>query len=484
MRPQIFIVLSVVSIASLAIPSSARAASFTFKVLASFNGANGRIPSGPLLVDGQGNLFGTTAAGGATDQGTIFQLRSGTTTPVALASFNGANGSLPDSGLIADSQGNLFGTAPVGGANGQGVVFEVTAGDHAIIDLVNFDGVNGDTPFGGVVADAQGNFYGTTKLGGINPSGSVFKLPAGSSTPITLASFTTTGLAPTGVVLDRLGNLFGATLSGGANTRGSLFKVPAGGNAPTTLASFNVDNGAVPGGLLADSNGNLFGLAQVGGNDNPDGSIFKLAAGTNTISFIASFNGANGDGPVGLLIADAQGNLFGATVHGGANGLGNVFELPVGSSTPISLFDFDGTNGRFPASGLVADSHGNLFGTTPSGGLDDNGLIFELSPASSALRGDFNLDGRLTSADIPAMLQSLTDLKKFQADHMLSDPDLLAIGDLTGDNKVTNADIQGLINLLANGGGSGAGSLTTVPEPNSLALVAIAGLTVIASRRR
>src|SRR5262249_31891411 len=208
-----FILLVLFSITSLPICGSATAATFTFKVLASFNGGvNGRIPSGPLMVDSQGNLFGTTAAGGATDNGTVFQLRSGTTTPVTLASFNGANGSLPDSGLIADSQGNLFGTTPVGGANGKGVVFEMTAGDHAIIDLVNFDGVNGASPFGGVVADAQGNFYGATRLGGTNIGGLVFKLPAGSRTPTTVASFTTTALAPTGVVLDRLGNLFGATL--------------------------------------------------------------------------------------------------------------------------------------------------------------------------------------------------------------------------------------------------------------------------------
>src|SRR5262245_29659170 len=94
MRLQNFVGVMLISIFSLATFGSATAATFTFKVLANFNGANGRIPSGPLLVDGQGNLFGTTAAGGATDNGTVFQLRTGTTTPVALASFDGANGSL------------------------------------------------------------------------------------------------------------------------------------------------------------------------------------------------------------------------------------------------------------------------------------------------------------------------------------------------------------------------------------------------------
>src|SRR5262245_48187998 len=116
MRSHNLIVAVLFGIAGLATFSSAAAATFTFKVLVNFNGTNGRLPLGPLLIDGQGNLFGTTAAGGATDQGTVFQLRPGTTTPITLASFNGANGLAPDSGLIIDSQGNLFGTAPMGGA--------------------------------------------------------------------------------------------------------------------------------------------------------------------------------------------------------------------------------------------------------------------------------------------------------------------------------------------------------------------------------
>ena len=250
------------------------------------------------------------------------------------------------------------------------------------------------------MADSRGNFFGTTQQGGTSRSGNVFELPAGSHTPVNLASCTA-GIPEAGVVRDAQDNLFGTTFVGGANSLGSVFELPAGGNTPITLASFNSNNGANPvAGLLANSDGNFFGVAQLGGSSDGgqgNGVIFELASGTSPIATVARFNGGNGSNPVGTLIADAQGDLFGTTVFGGAHGGGTVFELPAGRNTPRTLFDFDGANGNRPQAGLVADSNGNLFGTAPAGGPNNNGVLFELVRVNAP--GDYNQNGVVDAAD-------------------------------------------------------------------------------------
>src|SRR5436190_21421234 len=252
MRSRRFVATMLMSIASVAAPGSANAQSYIFKVLASFDGGNGKNPTGGLIVDGQGNLFGTTLLGGSDDEGTVFELPAGTSTPMTLASFNGTNGANPQASLFADSQGNFFGTAPNGGANGNGAVFEVTADSHTLLTLASFSGVDGAFPTGALVADSRGNFFGTTQQGGTSHSGNVFELPAGSHTPVNLASFTA-GIPEAGVVRDAQDNLFGTTFVGGTSGLGSVFELPAGGNTFITLASFNSNNGANPvAGLLAD----------------------------------------------------------------------------------------------------------------------------------------------------------------------------------------------------------------------------------------
>ena len=219
-------------------------------------------------------------------------------TLTTLASFNGTNGAFPERGLVLDAHGNLFGTVPFGGANGQGAVYELAAGSRTITTLASFNGTNGDRPESDLVLDAHGNLFGTTQFGGANGQGTVFKLAAGSNTITTLASFHgTNGDQPTGsLVRDAHGNLFGATAFGGANGQGTVFKLAAGSNTITTLASFNGTNGDRPtGGLVRDAHGNLFGATAFGGA-NGQGTVYELAAGSRTITTLASFNGANGAG--------------------------------------------------------------------------------------------------------------------------------------------------------------------------------------------
>jgi hypothetical protein len=180
--------------------------------LVSFNGlpppnSNGANPAAGLIADAQGDLFGTTYAGGVysgpsfpSGFGTVFEVvktaHGYASTPTTLVSFNGANGQLPAAGLIADAHGDLFGTTSGGGAS-PGTVFEVVKTAHGYAStpttLVNFNGTNGYAPLAGLIADAHGDLFGTTAAGGANDGGTVFEIVKTAngyaSTPTTLVSF-------------------------------------------------------------------------------------------------------------------------------------------------------------------------------------------------------------------------------------------------------------------------------------------------------
>ena len=168
---------------------------------------------------------------------------------------------------------------------------------------------------------------------------------------------------------------------------GTVFELVnhGGGNyTPTTLLSFNYTNGATPfAGLIADAAGDLFGTTTVGGADDL-GTVFELVnhgGGNYTPTTLLSFNYTNGANPYAGLIADAAGDLFGTTNTGGADNLGTVFELVNHGGvayTPTTLLSFTGANGLYPLFGLIAESAGDLFGTTEGGGADGYGTVFEL----------------------------------------------------------------------------------------------------------
>jgi uncharacterized repeat protein (TIGR03803 family) len=118
-----------------------------------------------LVRDAQGNLYGAAQTGGANGRGTVWELKVGSSTITPLASFDGTNGSEPRGGLVRDAQGNLYGTTRGGGAGDLGTVWELKAGSSTITALASFDGANGSESTGGLVRDAQGNLYGTAVSG-------------------------------------------------------------------------------------------------------------------------------------------------------------------------------------------------------------------------------------------------------------------------------------------------------------------------------
>ncbi len=370
---------------------------YALATVASFNQGNGASPVGSLIMDGQGNLYGTTSAGGAYDDGTVFEIARGSNTITTLASFNGSNGAAPYNGnLILDGQGNLYGTTFVGGAFNDGTVFEVAKGSNTITDLVSFnvccDGqrTDGGFPSSSLVLDGQGNLYGTTTEGGALAEdkgglggGTVFEIAKGSDTLTDLASFDFASYPCGGVVLDGQGNLYGTTFVGGlyGDNDGTVFEIAKGSNTITTIATFNYANGASSlSGVILDGQGNLYGTTTKGG-EYGYGTVFEIANGSNTITTIASFIEANGP-PADGVVLDAQGNLYGTTTGGGAyfDNDGTVFEIAKGSNTITTIASFNEANGAVPYGGVILDGQGNLYGTTERGGPNGFGTVFELSP--------------------------------------------------------------------------------------------------------
>jgi uncharacterized repeat protein (TIGR03803 family) len=383
-------------------PRIAPATLSTLASLTQFPG--GAEPFGGLVQDASGDLFGTTSEGGAANGGTVYELSpvSGGYTRTTLASFANNNGKEPLGGLVLDSSGDLFGTTVFGGASNDGTVFELSpaGGGYNLTTLVSFNNSDGAQPLYGSLAldSSSGDLFGTTSAGGASGSGTVFELsPAGggSYNLTTLVSFSSSGASPHGgLVLDSSsGNLFGTTSVGGTSGDGTVFELsPAGGGSYnlTTLISFNNNtNGAVPYGdlVLDSSTGDLFGTT----TDSPDGgggTVFKLSpagGGSYNLTTLAIFTDSDGDSPTGGLVLDGSSNLFGTTSSGGASENGTVFELSPaggGSYNLISLISFNTSDGAQPYGNLALDSrNGNLFGTTSLGGSAASaGTVFELSP--------------------------------------------------------------------------------------------------------
>jgi uncharacterized repeat protein (TIGR03803 family) len=302
--------------------------SFNYPLLtvASFGPGAGAYSEAGLIVDAAGNLFGTTYAGGGngTNNGTLFEVKAGGKRTIStLANFNFSDGSNPLGSLVEDAHGNLFGTTCYGGAGtpyGEGTIFEYSNG--RITALASFEGANGANPAAGLVEDAGGNLFGTTSKGGANGDGTVFEYSTTAGTLTTLAAFNgANGACPEANLLeDASGNLFGTAESGGDYRAGTVFEIQAGSGTVTTLGTFNDSNGCAPmGSLVAGANGNLIGTASGGGAAGA-GTVFEVDLASRTITTLANFNGTNGAAPMGSLVEDANGNLFGATQHGGTGG--------------------------------------------------------------------------------------------------------------------------------------------------------------------
>ncbi|MFZ1073830.1 MAG: choice-of-anchor tandem repeat GloVer-containing protein [Verrucomicrobiia bacterium] len=362
--------------------------------LFSFNNADGALPSAGLVQGPDGAFYGTTEIGGSGNNGTVFKIDSGGTFTNLLL-FSGTSGSYPGANpaanLVWGTNGNLYGTTSAGGTSNFGTIFQMTT-NGGFTSLVSFTGTNGadlgNYP-NGLVLGTDGNFYGTTQMGGTNDvlsggDGTIFQVtPAGALT--TLFCFNSNnGANPYGCLVQGTnGNLYGTTSAGGSNGVGAIFEVTTSG-VLTSLFSFNTTNGANPqAGLVQGTDGNFYGTAYFGG-DADAGTVFKISP-AGVFSPLASFAITNGVNPFASMVQGADGNFYGTTELGGTNNNGSAFDIsPAGVLT--TLVSFSGTtNNSYPVAGLTLGADGYFYGTTTYGGAYFQGTIFRFPPLPNIL---------------------------------------------------------------------------------------------------
>ncbi len=396
----------------------------------SFDGIDGNGPSG-LVQATSGTFYGTASYGGANNCtsygstgpcGTIFSMTlAGTAKPIYnfCSKANCTDGAIPWGGLVQGTDGNLYGTTVAGGTGtgctvavgpGCGTVFKITPGG-TLTTLHSFAGTDGSYPYSGLIQSTNGNFYGTTSYGGANGYGTVFEITsAGALTTLHSFAGTDGGYSYSGLVQATSGNFYGTTsassvllITGGPSCTesgigyGTVFEMTTGGTL-TTLHSFADTDGAVPyGGLVQAADGNFYGPTGCGGA-NSDGTVFKITA-KGTLTTLHSFAGTDGSYPYSGLAQATSGIFYGTTILGGTDNDGTVFSLSVGLGpfvetrpssgkvgatvvilgnklTGASSVDFNGTAATFTVS-----SSSLITATVPTGA--STGLVTVTTPSAT-----------------------------------------------------------------------------------------------------
>ncbi len=399
MKAKFTLILAVLAVL-LAVMSPANAQ--TFQLLHTFEGTDGLAP-GALTFDSAGNLYGATVEGGIQNCpvpnnagcGTIFELLKNSNWAFkTLYQFQSrADGWSPNSPLTLDASGDLYGTTLDGGIEGGGgSVFRLLPtckdlGCHQIVwsktILYRFGQCDGSGTNGGLVFDNAGNLYGTTIQFCDRHTGEAYELSPGQNLNGTwnvtrqyIFPGSPDGRWPEGpVTFDRAGNLYGSSLGGGNSDLGSVYRLTPAGNtwSECVLYSFaGAADGRKPmGNVIFDRAGNLYGVTN--GDWQPSG-VFMLppsdcSGGTAAPLFdFLSGEGAHLDSG---LVMDGSGNLYGAAPFGGKYGYGAVYKLAwTGNSWAFSsLHDFTGgSDGSTPQGPLVMDASGNLYGSAAAGG--------------------------------------------------------------------------------------------------------------------
>ena len=378
-------ILAALSLAGF-VASASTSSAATFTTIYDFRLKSGRpfLPSGPLTLGADGDFYGVTEEGGAVNGGTVFKLTpKGKVT--LLHSFTGnPDGNTPSGTVVFDPAGNLYGTTSSGGSQGVGIVFKL-APDGTETVLHSFGGFNdAAVPFSGLIIDKSDNLYGVTPDGGSNDHGALFKInPTGVET-IVFSFDAMHGQRPLGrLLLDTDGSLYGTTQMGGQFNEGTVFKLATDGEVRVlhNFASDGTDGEAPQSGLAFGPGGTLVGTTIYGGvgPSNGSGTVYSIT-GDGSEKILYDFQGNTGSHPSCELAVNAQGFIYGTTYSGGKANKGVVFQVAPSGEERV-LRSFYGRNGSSPVSGLTFNLSGNLYGVTAGGGgRHFDGTVFEIAP--------------------------------------------------------------------------------------------------------
>jgi uncharacterized repeat protein (TIGR03803 family) len=381
------------------------------QVIHSFGEEGGEYPDTDLVMDGAGNIYGTTVTGGDIGSGTVFQLTpsgDGWTHTVLHSFTSGADGGQPYKGVTLDPQGNIYGTTVVGGTGGAcpedgcGVIYKLTNSGGTWTHSVLYNFTGGDDGYGpgaGLTRDPRGNLYGMTPTGGAYGLGVIYQLrpqPGGDWKLSVIHAFTggnDGGAGSAGRLLLRGGRFYGVATVGGEHGKGIAFELSRSSTGSWRLKTIYAfkgqpDAGFPYGAVAFDTAGNLYGTTYYDGEYNY-GAVYQLSptpSGEWKERVLYSFTGgSDGAGSISNVVFDAAGNFYGTTSEGGGGcGCGTIFKLAPGDDgqwTASTAHRFQGPpDGAFPYNGMVGDSQGNFYGATVHGGDDNDGTVYKFTP--------------------------------------------------------------------------------------------------------
>ncbi|HEX5324955.1 MAG TPA: choice-of-anchor tandem repeat GloVer-containing protein [Capsulimonadaceae bacterium] len=366
--------------------------------LHAFTGTDGSTAeSGVILLNGI--LYGTAAGGGANGQGVAFSVNTSGTGYMDLHDFGApGDGATPTASFCVGPNGNLYSTTAFGGAFASGSIFSMTP-SGAVTITHSFLFIDGTEPLGGVTLGNDGKLYGAAYDG--KGDGTIFNIDTSQNYAILGSLPSPDGSAPLGALVEVSPGVFwGTTDHGGSNGAGVVFQVTSSG-AYSIIHNFKFTDGAFPKAGLTLFNGFYYGTTRRGGNtfdlatDNRgDGVVFRISP-AGVFQVIHDFKGTDGSQPFSPMAVGSDGNLYGTASTGGLVGDGDVFRLTTANKF-TDVHNFKGTDGNDPIGSLLLASDGNLYGTTIIGGTSGIGTIYSISPTGafkSIYSFNFGTDG-------------------------------------------------------------------------------------------
>lgn len=368
-----------------------------YTVLYEFTTSSGGFrPNGELIEGSNGNLYGVTYNGpGGSSFLYEYNVVDDIYTPVKDLGIRQANGA-----LVEVSAGVFYGSTQIGGF-GQGVIFKYDLNQDLLTEPIVFNGGgNGAKPSGALEMVGADELYGTTKQGGSNNGGVLFKYDTRLDQYTVLYEFSqsTSGSIPNPPLLTNNGMIYGTCLSGGTGSLGTLYKYDPNTTNFTILKNFNFndsDGGSPSSELIQSADGNIYGVSQIGGLNVFElyGNVFKLNVATDAVSNVGAFNTSNGERPIGTLAEISSGVFLGTTSLGGSSNQGVIFEINASNGNITKKIDMNEAPFGFNIAGaLKLGKDDLLYGVTKEGGLHGGGTLFSFDPENQTLNHVYSFE--------------------------------------------------------------------------------------------